>query len=97
VRNADEPGATVASEASVVKAKPGEKPSATVGGSVSVTATITGVDTDEGTVDLTGPAGNTIVLAPRDPENLKKVKVGQLIDITYSEAVAAAVRPAPKK
>lgn len=97
VRSADAGAPGIATQASVGKAKPGEKPSAKVGSSVTITATITAIDTAMGTVSLTGPAGNTVVLEPRDPANLKKVKVGQLVDITYSEALAAAVRPAPKK
>jgi len=33
----------------------------------------------------------------RDPAKLKKVQVGDLVDITYSEALAIAVRPVNKK
>jgi len=42
-----------------------------------------------------------LVLRPRefarDPANLKKVQVGDLVDMTYSEALAIAVRPVNKK
>jgi len=97
VRAADEPAPIATTQASVEKEKPGEKPSLTVGDSVTVSTTITAIDIPGNTVSLTGPRGNTLVVEPRDPENLKKVKVGEHVDITYSEALAVAVRPAPKK
>ncbi|MCY2960127.1 MAG: hypothetical protein NTY35_08175 [Planctomycetota bacterium] len=96
VRSPGEGGPGITTRAGVEKAKPGEKPAASVGGSVTLTATITAIDPAEGTVALTGPAGNTVVLQPRDPANLHKVKVGELVDITYSEALAASVRPVAK-
>jgi len=97
VRSPEDPAPVAATQASVQKEKPGEKPSVTVGESVTVTTTITSIDIPGNTVSLTGPRGNTLVVEPRDPENLKKVKVGEHVDITYSEALAIAVRPAPKK
>jgi len=36
-------------------------------------------------------------MSARDPANLKKVQVGDLVDMTYSEALAIAVRPVNKK
>lgn len=87
----------VSEEAGVTTAKPGEKPAATVGRSVMLTATITAIDLTKGTVTLTGPEGNWRTIKARDPENLKKVQVGDLVDITYSEALAIAVRPVSKK
>lgn len=95
VRAADQPAPVVAAQASVDKAKPGEKPAVKLGDSVTVTTTIAAIDEAQGTVSLTGPRGNTIVLTPRDRENLGKVAVGQHVDVTYSEAVAVGVRPAP--
>jgi hypothetical protein len=87
----------VSTDAGVTTAKPGEKPGGTVGQSVTVTTTITGIDPAAGTVTLTGPGGQSRTIKARDPANLKKVKVGDLVDITYSEAVAVAVRPAGSK
>jgi len=80
----------------VTTAKPGDKPAATVGRSVTMTATITAIDLANGTVTLTGPGGNSQTIKARDPANLRKVQVGDLVDITYSEAVAVAVRPVAK-
>jgi hypothetical protein len=83
----------VSADAQASTAKPGDKPSATVGRSVTVTTTITGIDLALGTVTITGPGGESRTIKARDPANLKKVQVGDLVDITYSEAVALAVRP----
>jgi hypothetical protein len=41
--------------------------------------------------------GKSHTIRVREPEDLRKVHVGDLVDITYSEAVAIAVRPTAKK
>jgi len=87
----------VSADAGVSTAQPGEKPAGKVGRAVTVTTTITAIDLALGTVTLTGPGGNSRTIKARDPANLKKVQVGDLVDITYSEAVAVAVRPAGTK
>ena len=89
-----EPSADV--EAAAAAAKPGEKPGGAAARRVTITAKITAIDLDKGTVTLMGPQGNTRTIAARKPANLKKVKVGDLVDITYTEAVALKVEPAAK-
>jgi hypothetical protein len=84
----------VSTEAQAATAQPGDKPSATAGRSVTVTATISAIDAAQGTVTITGPGGDARTIKARDPANLQKVQVGDLVDITYSEAVAVDVRPA---
>jgi Cu/Ag efflux protein CusF len=97
VKPASQGAPGVSTDAGVTTAKPGEKPGGTAGQSVTVTTTITGIDLAAGTVTLTGPGGQSRTIKARDPANLKKVQVGDLVDITYSEAVAVAVRPASNK
>jgi len=87
----------VSAQESVTRAPASEKPGATVGRTVTVTTTITAIDLANGTVTLTGPSGRSETFKARDPANLKKVQVGDLVDITYSEAVAIAVQPLDKK
>jgi len=87
----------VSAQDTVNRAPPSEKPGGTVGRTVTMTTTITGIDLANGTVTLTGPSGGSQTFKARDPENLKKVKVGDLVDITYTEAVAIALRPAANK
>jgi hypothetical protein len=74
------------------RAKAGELPSGKLGRSVKLTASITAIDLENETVTLTGPNGNSLTLRPREPANLRKVKVGDLIDITFSQSLAVGVR-----
>jgi len=68
-----------------------------VGGrQVTVVATIEAIDLKKGTVTLKGPEGKSVDVTARDPKNLKKVKVGDLVEITYTEALAISVEPASK-
>ena len=67
-----------------------------MGQRVTFTATIEAIDLAKGTVTLKGPQGNSQTIKARNPENLKKAKVGDLLDITYTETVAIKVEPAPK-
>ncbi len=83
-------------EAATVRAEPGEKPGGAAGQRITFTATIEAIDLDNGTVTLKGPEGDSHTIKARNPANLKKVKVGDLVDITYTEAVAIKVEPAPQ-
>jgi len=85
------PGITV--DDGVTHADSGEKPATTAASSVTVTATITAINLAAGTVTLTEPGGNSRVITARDPANLRKVNVGDLVDITISEALAVSVKP----
>jgi hypothetical protein len=89
------PGVTASDD--MTTAQPGQRPAATVGSSVTVTATITAIDLAKGTVTLTGPGGRSQTIKARDPSNLRRVKVGDLVEITYSEAVAVSVQPVAKQ
>ena len=88
------PGADA--EVAAARTKPGEKPGGGVARRISITATIEAIDLANGTVTLKGPEGNTRTIKARNPANLKKVKVGDLVDITYTEAIAIKVEAAPK-
>jgi translation initiation factor IF-1 len=89
-----EPGADA--EVAAARTKPGEKPGGGVARRISITATIEAIDLANGTVTLKGPEGNSRTIKARNPANLKKVKVGDLVDITYTEAIAIKVEAAPK-
>ena len=83
--------------AAVAAAKPGEKPAGVGAGEVTVTVSIEAIDTKAGTVTFKGPAGNVETIRAADPKNLEKIKVGDRVGITYTEAVAVSVKPAKKK
>jgi Cu/Ag efflux protein CusF len=85
---------TVEVEEAAGRAQEGEKPGGMAGRRVSATVTIEAIDIEQGTVTLKGPAGNSRTVKALNPDNLTKVKVGDLVDITYTEAVAIQVEPA---
>jgi hypothetical protein len=90
------PGVVAAEDA--VTAPPGSMPGAAAGQTVNVTATVQKVDHRKQTVTLKGPQGKLVTVKVQDPERLKKVKVNDLVEVTYTEAVAIAVeRPTKTK
>jgi hypothetical protein len=97
VKRAGEATPGVSEQATFNTEKPGEKPAGTLGHSVTMTTTITAIDLSKDTVTLTGPEGRSRTIKVREPADLRKVQVGDLVDITYSEAVAIAVRTVAKK
>jgi hypothetical protein len=89
------PGASV--QESRVSSKPGENPAGAIAREVTVTATVTAVNTKAGTVTIKGPRGHEETIKARDPKNLQGVKAGDLVEITYVQALAVALdKPAPK-
>jgi Cu/Ag efflux protein CusF len=94
------PGAAtpgVSAQQAVATSKPGETPAGAIGEQVSVTATIVAIDKGARTVTIKGPGGNTETVKARDPKNLEALKVGDLVEITYTRALAIALdKPATK-
>jgi hypothetical protein len=89
------PGTTV--QESRVSSKPGETPAGAVGQEVTVTATITAIDKTAHTVTIKGPKGNTETVKAKDPKNLDLIKVGDLVEITYMQALAVSLDTPAKK
>ena len=83
------PGVVVGEDAA--RAKVGERPGAVAAESVRVTATVVGIDKKKNTITLKGPKGNTKTFPVKNPEHLKVVKVGDLVEATYTEAVGIDV------
>jgi Cu/Ag efflux protein CusF len=88
------PGTAVAE--GLGRAKLGEKPGAVGAQATTVTATIAAIDKAAMTVTLRGPDGDTTTIKARDPQKLDRVAVGDLVEITYTEALAISVET-PKK
>lgn len=84
----------VATAGDVVTAPAGQKPGGAGAQVTTVTATISAIDKKTQHVTLRGPDGNTVSVKVKDPTRLDKVKVGDLVQITYTEAVAVSVDPA---
>lgn len=85
------PGATVEEDAA--RAKLGEKPGGAAERIITVTQTIAAIDEEAGTVTLRDADGERTTIKARNPDNLKRVSVGDVVDITYTEAMAISVDP----
>lgn len=73
---------------------------AKAGGSVgiqqAITATITAIDMNVPSISLSGPRGWTYSSKVQDKKALEQVKVGDKVDITWTEAILVSVTPAKK-
>ena len=78
-------------------AKPGDTPAAAIGKQVKLTVTIAAIDPKVPSVTFKGPEGNTRTIKVQRPERLQGVSVGDTVEITYTEALALKLEPAPKK
>lgn len=83
------PSASVKEE--TASSKPGETPAGMVGRQVKAVVTITAIDKAAQTVTIKGPRGRTETVKARDPANLEKIKVGDKVEITYTQALAVAI------
>lgn len=84
----------------VKRAKASEKPGVSGSREVKATVTIDAVDLKNNIVTFTGPQGNVNIVTIKRPqmrEFIKTLKAGDKVDVTYTEAVAVSVEPAPKK
>ncbi|MGB7161287.1 MAG: hypothetical protein WBD40_24730 [Tepidisphaeraceae bacterium] len=99
--NVNAPGAASAEPAVDVRqaaartAEPGEKPAGIAARHVTITATVERIDPAKQTVTLRGPAGNLRTVKVPDRKKLDALKVGDVAAITYTEALAVALKPAP--
>ena len=80
----------MAEASSEVRTEPGELPGGIKTRRVTLVARVTGVDPATKSVTLTGPRGRSAVLEV-DDEALAKVKVGDLVEAVYTEALAVSV------
>jgi ribosomal protein S17 len=75
----------------------GEMPAGAVARQTTVTVLITAIDTKAPSVTFQGAGGKTKTIKVLHPEKLEGVKVGDTVEITYTEALAIKVEEAPKK
>lgn len=97
VRKAGEATPGASAKEAVTSSKPGETPAGAVERQVTVTVTITAIDTKGHTITVKGPQGNVETVKVRDPKNLVGVKVGDLVELTYTQALAIALDKAAAK
>jgi hypothetical protein len=89
------PGVTA--QQAVGTSQPGQTPAGAIGEQVTITATITAIDKKAQTVTIKGPEGTSETVKARNPKNLDVVKVGDLVEITYTRALAIALDKSTKK
>lgn len=70
-------------------------PAAGVGRQIKAVTTVEGIDLPTQTVTLKGPRGKYVTVRAQDPENLKKLQIGNTIVVTYTEALAVSLEKAP--
>jgi len=58
---------------------------------VTLTGKIVKIDTKAQRVTLEGPKGGQETIKVKDPKNLEGVKVGDLVEITYLQALVVAL------
>lgn len=87
-------GVVVSEEAA--RAQPGERPAVAGAREVTALAEVTAVNPKKSTITLKGPRGNSVTLNVHNPDQFKVVKKGDHVQVTYTEALALSVEPAPK-
>ena len=88
---------TVDSGVAASRASPGERPGAGVVDFVRTTVTVFDVDTAQNVIEVTGPRGYNRRIKVNDPEArqfIRGLKRGDLVEVTFTEAIAVSVEPA---
>lgn len=90
----DNPGleAGVGELAAAARAEEGEMPGGVVMDTVVVTATVEDINIEANTFKLKWADESVEEFVARNPENLKKADVGDLVVMTYTQAVAISVQ-----
>jgi Cu/Ag efflux protein CusF len=83
--------------AALATAKPGQRPAGEALATITVTTLVEAIDKQAKTITLKTADGETRALEVQNPANLEKVKVGDMLDITYSKALAIAVEAPPTR
>ncbi len=77
--------------AATTRSDKGEMPALTAIDATVVTAVVEEINLAANTFKLKGPSGELKEFQARDPENLRKAAVGDIVVITYTEGIAANV------
>lgn len=82
--------------AALERAPEGEKPGGVAARQIDVKATVEAIDTEKREVTLKGPE-RTLTVAVGEDIDLGKVKVGDQVFASYTEAIAVSVQPAEEE
>ncbi len=88
-----EPGA--GELAAMARTEKGEMPGVAAMDAQIVTATVEDINLEKNTFKLKGPDGTVNEYVARNPDNLRRAAVGDLVVFTMTQAVAISVEPGP--
>jgi hypothetical protein len=86
-----EGAAAMSSSEGTTTAPAGSKPAAMSTSKTTVSVVITAIDTAAPSVSFKGPGGSMHTVKVEDPDKLADVKVGDTVDITYTEVLSLKV------
>ena len=69
-------------------------PGQTIAKQVTIPVTIMALDPAVPSVTVKGPKGNVLSFRVQDPKRLEGIKVGDTVDVTYTQAILLSVDPA---
>ena len=75
---------------------PGANPGGTIAQQVTSSVTLQAIDTKTPSVTVKTDRGAVMSLRMQDAKNLEGYKVGDTVEITYTQALAVSVEPAKK-
>lgn len=87
--------ANAAGASAMARSKQGAMPGIAAMDATVVTATVEDINLDMNTFKLKGPDGTVNEFVARNPDNLRRSKVGDLVVITSTSTVAMAVEEQP--
>ena len=87
--------ADMAEASAMARTKKGEMPGFAAMDATVITATVEEINLEMNTFRLKGPDGSVNEYVARNPENLKRAAVGDLVVITVTESVAITVEAQP--
>ena len=92
VKPSDKGTPGVSTRETVSNPRPGEAPGGALERAMTITATVTALDRERGALTLTGAQGKSQTFVAHKLSDLEKIRVGDLVDTTFSEALAVGAR-----
>jgi hypothetical protein len=90
------PGSATGTGGAGVVRTPGDRPGGTISQQMTATVTLNATDTKVPSVTITTKDGQKMSFKVEDAKNLQGVKVGDQVEITYTQALAISVASAGK-
>jgi hypothetical protein len=96
LRKTKAPAGDVTVTEGAARAQPGERPGVAGAREVTLIAEVVALDPKKSTITFKGPRGNVVTLDVLNPDQFKVVKKGDQVNVTYTEALALTIEPAPE-